>query len=175
MRKIITFAAVTALAGSVFAANIDQDTKEIGIVGGVDFDTAFGTEIDLTLKGGYFWIDYLEFGGLIGLFDNDAVKAYELGAFAEYNFVLETPVIPYIGAALSYGSTEVQIGDTAPKLDESAAIGSFNVGIKYFITDDVALDTDFIFRIASSDVFPEDNEVTDTDIQWRIGLRFFWE
>ena len=109
MRKFITFIAVTALAGSVFAANIDQDTKEIGIVGGVDFDTAFGTEVDLTLKGGYFWIDYLEFGGLIGISDNDVVSAYELGAFAEYNFVLEAPVIPYIGVALSYGSTEMQL------------------------------------------------------------------
>ena len=174
MRKFITFAAVTALAGSVFAANIDQDTKEIGVAGGVDFDTAFGTEIDLTLKGGYFWIDYLAFGGLIGVFDNDAVKAWELGAFAEYNFVLEAPVIPYIGAALSYGTTEVEIANQA-KMDESAAIGSFNVGIKYFITDDVALDTDFVFRIASSEVFPEDDKISDTDIQWRIGLRFFWD
>jgi len=174
MRKFITFIAVTALAGSVFAANIDQDTKEIGIVGGVDFDTAFGTEVDLALKGGYFWIDYLEFGGLIGISDNDVVSAYELGAFAEYNFVLEAPVIPYIGVALSYGSTEMQLKNT-PKKDASAAIGSFNIGIKYFITEDVALDSDIIFRIASSEVFPEDNTSSDIDVQWRIGLRFFWD
>ena len=175
MRKFITFIAVTALAGSVFAANIDQDTREIGLVGGVDFDTAFGTEVDLTLKGGYFWIDYLEFGGLIGIYNNDAVSAYELGAFAEYNFVLDAPVIPYIGVALSYGSTELQLINTAPKKDETAAIGSFNFGIKYFITEDVALDSDIIFRIASSEVFPEDNKISDIDVQWRIGLRFFWD
>ena len=171
MGRFVTFVAITALSGSVFAANINQDTKEMGVSGMVDFDGTFGTEIDLSLKGGYFWIDYLEFGGEIGIVDNDAVKAWNAGVFSEYSFMLEWPGIPYIGAALSFGAAEVE----AIKQDETAAIGSFNTGIKYFVTDNVALDTDLVFSIASAEVFPEKDRAEDTDMRWRIGLRFFWD
>lgn len=173
MKKLIIILALVVLAGTSYGNTaLNQDSQELGLSGLVDFDTQNGTLIDARISYGYFWIDDLEFGGFIGFRDDNQYREWELGGFAEYNFRLQSPVTPYLGAALSYADSELTVG--ANKVGTGAAVGSFNFGIKYFLVENVALATDFVFRIATDDVFPEKEEMSDTDILWRLGLRFYF-
>ena len=172
MKKLIIILALVALAGTCHAGALDMDSQELGVKGLVDFDTLYGTYVDLEVKYGYFWIDDLEFGGVVGFSDDNQLTMWKLGGFAEYNFRIESPVIPYLGAALSFSDSEVTIG--ANKEGTGAVVGDFGVGVKYFLVENVALDTDFVFSIASDDIFPEKDKITDTDLKWRLGLRFYF-
>jgi hypothetical protein len=176
MKKLIIILALFALAGTCLAQSgmpaLDLGSQELGLRGLVDFETQNGTYVNASVSYGYFWIDDLEFGGFIGFQDDNQYQEWNLGGFAEYNFRLDSPVVPYLGAALSYTDTDLTLGAT--KAGTGAAVGSFNVGIKYFLVENIALDTDFVFRIATDDIFPEKDKITDTDILWRLGLRFYF-
>lgn len=173
MKRLILILALVAFAGSSYATTaLDMDSQELGLKGLVDFDTANGTLVDLEVKYGYFWIDDLEFGALAGFRDDNMYQEWKIGGFSEFNFRLESPVVPYIGAALTFVDSEVTIG--AEKLGTSAVAGDFSLGLKYFLVENVAIDTDFVMSIASDDVYPEKEAMSDTDMRWRIGLRFYF-
>jgi hypothetical protein len=172
MKKLIIILALATLAGTSYAGALDLGSQELGVSGLLDFDTLDGTYVDVQVKYGYFWIDDLEFGGVISFRDDNRLQEWKLGGFAEYNFRIDSPVTPYIGAALTYGDSDITIG--AIKEGTGAIVGDFNAGIKYFLVENVALDTDFVFSIASDDIFPEKDKVSDTDWKWRLGLRFYF-
>jgi hypothetical protein len=157
--------------GSAHAAMLSEGTKELTLSGGVDFDSAADTEVAVEVGYGYFIVDNLELGGVVGILDNDLVTLWEAGVLAEYNFDTGGSFIPYVGAGVLFAGSDPDQGDS-----NNGAVGQFSAGSKLFITEAFAIDASLDFRVASDDIFVEnDGEIEDTE--WRVtwGVRYFWE
>ena len=79
MKRLLTSLLCAAFAVSASAALLPAGTQELGLSGGVDFDTAAGTQIDLDIFYGFFVEDSLQLGAKIGLYNDDDVTAWTIG------------------------------------------------------------------------------------------------
>jgi len=167
----VLFAAVMSTSAS-FATMLAYNTEEYRASGGLDFDSAAGTEFDIELGYGYFVKDYVELGGIAGYLDNDFVSNGYVGGFGEYNFETETQLIPYVGveSRLIYASIDV----AGVEEDTTALAVGLYAGLKFFIYDNLALSVRLLGEVASDDVYAEDNSVNDTDMGIDFGLRMYF-
>ena len=174
MRKLITVLAIMAMAGGAYAANIDQGTKELGLSGGVDFDSAVDTRIDFALSYGYFVRDAVELIGEVEVSDDDISTRYSFGGGAEYNWDLGSEWVPYAGASVLFSGTDKDVGGS-----DNAAVGKVSLGAKYFLRDSVAPYVAVDYKIASEDIYPElDGQVvkySDDEVVISWGIRFYWD
>lgn len=112
MRKWTIALAIMSLAGSTaFAVNIDQGTRELQLSGGVDFDTAADTRVDLGIGYGYFVRDQIEVIGALGVSDDDISTEVRGAVSGEYNWDLGTEIVPYVG--LGIGGVNVDLNTDA--------------------------------------------------------------
>ena len=97
----------------------------------------------------------------------------ELGARAEYNLVLDSALVPFLGAGAVWADTEADDSD----IDTDAAVFSVGGGVKYFIRDDVALAANGSYLLATDDLFvdAEDEEVEDDDIRILFSVRCYFD
>jgi outer membrane protein W len=158
-----------ALAGSVYGASLKQGTQEIVVEGLFDADGAAGDELDLSLKYGQFIQDNIEVGAFAGFSDNDVVNTYEIGGFGEYNIDLGNELVPYVGAGIGWISLEADDSDA----DEDGYGIYGEVGVKYFLAENVAVSAAGIYEWASEDVYVEDGEATDDNITLNLAMRFY--
>jgi hypothetical protein len=160
----IIMAATTSLAGRT-----DRGTVELGISGMLDFQTANGTYYDLELAGGYFFMDGVLFGTKVGFSDDDRHTHFSALGFIEQHFETGRAWIPYAGgqAGIIYASTGSPSDSTTV-----AAVGAIG-GIKYYLTEQIALDCSLNGLLASDDIFPKKNGETNVDLTIKLGLRFF--
>ena len=173
MRKFFVLAIAAAFAASVCAQPaIQEGTRELIVEGGWDPDGASGTELDLTVGYGVFVRDAIEVGGLLGYTSyEDAYgagsdwKVLAIGGFAEYHFDMASMTVPYIGAEVGYTSYE------AGSLDDSTFVYGPKVGVKYFITDNVAVDVALTYMLAGEDIFVNDGILEDNDLSLSFGIR----
>lgn len=162
---------VTALmVASASARRTDEGTFELGGSLMIDSASFYGTEIALDLNAG----QYIETGTLIGGFlavsDNDFVTTVSGGAMGKYHFLDDgqTPFSPYVGAELGgvYATTEAD--------DATALVLGGKLGFDYFLTENVALDVSANLRLATDDVYSDEDGLTNTDITVTVGLAFFF-
>lgn len=173
MKKIITMAAATILACStqVYASNaaLAQGTKELRLQGGIDFKSVFGTDLALDVGYGYFISDYLEIGGFFSFGDNDLVTLLGVGAFGEYNFDTMSSVVPFAGGQIAFSQVDISgFGD------ENALIFGLYGGVKFFITENLAISTRFLMEQATADFILDDGRPDDFDYGIDFGLRYFY-
>jgi hypothetical protein len=173
MRTLIIALLTVGLAGMAAAANVDAGSYEVRTSGNIEFQSSAGTRIDLEFGIGHFLVDLLEAGAIGGIFDDDDASRWKLGGFVEYNFVTETPFFPYVGGVLSLSGADLKIGNdsennTAIELDTRA-------GVKYFLTEDLALDALLSLQMATDDLYLDDRDAQKHN--WRIlfGLRYFFD
>lgn len=170
MKKLVALAMLaTITAVKVDAAAIALGTQEIRASGGIDFESATGTDIRLDLGYGYFIADYLEVGGLFGIEDNDRATSLRLGGFAEYNIETETNVIPFFGGQLRYIYADFDTGGS----DSAIAFGGYG-GAKFFITENLALTARLLIEFATEEIYIEEDKVNDTDIVIDLGLNYYF-
>lgn len=172
--KVITAAlAMFAFAATqVYAAPIAVGTQEIQLFGGLDVDSAAGTAISLDAGYGYFVADYVEIGGLFGFANDDIVSSFSAGGFAEYNIETETDVIPFVGTQLRLIYTDIELfGDS--QSETAGALGLY-AGVKFFITDGLAISVRVLGETATEDVYVEDDDVSNVDVGFDFGLRYFF-
>jgi opacity protein-like surface antigen len=105
--------------------------------------------------------------------DNDLYMSTELGVRAEYNLVLDSAFVPFLGAGVVWADAEADDSD----VDTDAAVFSVGGGVKYFIRDDVALAVNGSYLVATDDLFVdnEDGEVQDDDIRILFSVRFYFD
>ena len=185
MKKILVMLAIVpAFALTTFAANIDEGTKELGIGGSIDVDGADGTEIDVSVTVGKFIRDGLELGLTGGIQDSDAATNWDVGGFAQYNWDLGNQWVPFVGAGAGIvagdsdsatTSNDGSVATTAKAIDDEGLALSGLAGVKYFITEDFALQGSVDFTWASEDVFQEDSAGTDTDWVIDLGVRYHFD
>jgi len=153
-----------------------KGTRELALSGLLDFEQRGNPALDLTGGYGFFLRDYLEVGGFAELAGNfDDVFRYGLGAFAEYHvpdwsFMKAPRAMPYIGANLGLAFVDSDISE-----DNAALIFQPRIGVKWFIRDFFAIDTNFFFAVATDDIYLNDDDDLDPyDVGIRLGIRVYF-
>lgn len=173
------FAVAAMLASSAFAAekesigvtpNLDKGTK---VLEGAGYINLMADEVQLQLAYGQFVADGIEVALVAGLRDNDFYMSTELGARAEYNLVLDSALVPFLGAGAVWADAEADDSN----IDTDAAVFSVGGGVKYFIRDDVALAVNGSYLLATDDLFvdAEDGEVEDDEIRILFSVRCYFD
>jgi len=179
IKKWFVFAVAAMLASSAFAAekesigvtpNLDKGTKVLEGAGHINL---MPDEVQLQLAYGQFVADGIEVALIAGLRDNDFYMSTELGVRAEYNLVLDSPFVPFLGAGTDWADAEADDSD----VDTDAAVFSVGGGVKYFIRDDVALAVNGSYLVATVDLFvdAEDEEVEDDDTRILFSVRCYFD
>ena len=175
----VLFAVAAMFAGSAFAAekessgvtpNLDKGTKVLEGAGYID---VMGDELQIQLAYGQFVADGIEVAVVAGLRDNDRYMSTELGVRAEYNLVLDSALVPFLGAGVVWADAEADDSD----VDTDAAVGSVGAGVKYFIRDDVALAVSGNYLVATDDIYvdSEDGELQDDEFRILFSVRFYFD
>jgi hypothetical protein len=174
--RMVVFALIVVLciASSVMAQEpmLNRGTKELGLSGAFDFEDQGDPTIDLNVRYGYFLQNRFEVGGfaeMAGDFDN--VLRYGIGGFAELNFApLMYSTVPYVGADLALSFVDTDLGE-----DNAALEFRPRVGLKWFVREYVAIDTNFFVALATDDLYQNDQDDLDPyDIGINLGLRIYF-
>ena len=179
IKKWFVFAFAAMLAGSAFAAekesigvtpNLDKGTKVLEGAGSINL---MADEVQLQFAYGQFVADGIEVALVAGLRDNDFYMSTELGVRAEYNLILDSAFVPFLGAGAVWADAEADDSD----IDTDAAVFSVGGGVKYFMRDDVALAVNGSYLVATDDLFvdAEDGEVEDDDIRILFSVRCYFD
>lgn len=152
---------------------VQKGVKEVGLSGNIDLEgPAGGVDADLSASYGYFIRDLLEVGGFLSysrLLDGD-VESYAFGAFLEQNFPLFPEVLGYAGFDGGVQFTETDFDD-----DEASLFAAGRVGVKWFLRDYVAIDTNLFLKLAADDIYVNDEELENYDIGINLGLRVYFQ
>jgi hypothetical protein len=167
MKKALAIVAVLALAAASYGMTIAEGTTEIGVDGYYDAESVNGSVISLDLGYGVFLMDNVEVGAAVGFLDNDALTTWRLGAFAEYNFDIGSELVPYIGATVNWANSDVDQGE-----ENDAIEGVASAGVKYFVTETLAIDGAANMKWASEEIYFDDDDINDTTWNITVGLRY---
>ncbi|WFB36004.1 hypothetical protein P3T73_17770 [Kiritimatiellota bacterium B12222] len=118
---------------------------------------------------GSFIADYVQIGVDLSYEDNDVFNRFSLGAYVNRLFETNTYLIPYVGVGLAMGSLDPEFVEGNSGVD----IALF-MGVKYFISENVSLNTELDFAYSTSETFVKDGEATDSDYGLTIGLSYYW-
>ena len=153
-----------------------QGTKELGLAGTLDFQQESRVVLDINGRFGYFPRNQLEVGAFAEVSSNfNEFTRYGLGGFAEVHMphlaLLKGQAIPYGGADLGPEFVHTSLG-----ADHAALIFRPRIGLKWFIKDYVAIDTNLFLAVATADIFPNrKNHLDPYDIGIRLGLRIYFQ
>jgi hypothetical protein len=145
---------------------LSKGTREFGVSGNVNF--ADDIIYNLNLSYGWFIKDRWEFGLTAGLQGGEGVNDnFSLGLFTEYNFCFspDSKWVPFIGFSASWASIDSDILNT-----DSIALG-LDLGVKYFVRENIAISFSFGAQFAFDDVFPGEDDFQE---QINIGTRFYF-
>lgn len=181
MKKLISLAAallalLAAAPDSSAKALVTQGSSEFGVSGLLDIESALGTDIEFDFRYAYFFFDRFSLGVLGGFGDNDATTRFDLSLVSEYNFALSdsyrplvgTDFVPFVGIGVGFLYADLNPGD------ETAAVFSGEAGLKFFLSDSVAVTASLLGKLATDDVFADDAKATNTDLSIRLGMRFYF-
>ena len=186
-KTMVILAAVLGLVTSSQAVKLGADTQSLDLAGGLDFESAAGVNSQIRAGYGYFIMDYFEVGGLFNIQHNDAVTSFGFGPKAEYNFELDLPVVvPFVGSALTFQhgkitTTSFFVNDAGQieSRGESDIKNALNLdiygGLKFFITDQFAVNADLVISAATSDIYERrDGGTSKTSARIELGLRYYF-
>ncbi len=181
-KQILLTVFILALNGSVLAAPVasvvQQDSLRKGrqtleIDALVDFVTPLGTDFSMTLGYGRLMLNNLEVGGNLEYSDNDALTSWSLGGYGQYYFSTINPSFaPFLGGGLSFANTDFDYRGNND--DETAVVLSGNAGALFFITPQLAFDGHFNLRLATEDIYLDENDRSSTDSRLIFGLKYFF-
>lgn len=161
--------AIAILLGAIsgVGAVLEQDTMEIGLNGGLDFENFNGkvaTDIQLAL--GYFIMDDIQVGGLANFVCEGSNIGWGLGPYGEINFDLDSAVVPYVALRLTANFGDYYLSDHL--LAEGAG------GLKFFLSESVALAAELYYDMASKDVFNNNGRDQSSDFGLHFGVRSYF-
>ena len=169
---VITFICgclLSSLPQQVNAGNLLQGNREFGTSGLVDFDTIDGTLIDLSILYGWVIMNGVELGAQTSFRDNDSLTQWRFGAFAEYNFFTSLTIVPFVGLLADLVDTDIVQGP-----ENTAVSVGVTGGIKYFLTESVALTTALSFDTSAEEIFISESGAEKTNWDLALGMRFYF-
>lgn len=185
MKKMIGVLAVMLAAGGASAAMLNAGTSEFGVGGTLNFESAAGARLDLNTSYGYFFIDNLMVAGRFGVFNDNSYQGWDLGAKCEYNFdlgpdyeaIIGTDFVPYIGGALDFKQSNFKDLDEVEGEDSkrNAVVFGIEGGVKFFLTESVAVSAALVYEAATAEIYArKDNEYGKTEGRLELGMRFYF-
>ena len=169
--KKMTIALLLA-AGLARGEMIYQGTHELGLSGFLDFETADDATVQADVRLGQFVRDYWEVGAGAGMGISDSLQQFRVDLFTEYNFEINASVLPYLGASIGMVAADVDYEDVNGN-DVAFTVGG-ELGLKGFLSENVALYGGVEFLWATDNVFLSGSGVEDTDIRLKLGFRFYY-
>jgi len=180
MKKLLYVWVITVVLGWVGstmaqAPLLQRGTKELGLSGNFDIQQESRAVLNLSGRFGYFPQQNLEVGGFAEVASNfNEFSRYGLGGFAELHApawaLLQGRAIPYAGADLGLEFVDTDLGE-----DNAALIFRPRIGLKWFIRDYFAIDTNVFVAVATDDLFPNKRHDLDPyDVGIRLGLRIYF-
>jgi len=137
-----------------FEGNLDlENGPTYGVRLGYDFTKRFGVELDL----GYVDTKYTEVA------PDRYTDVYNYRLEALYHFFPEKKLVPFVVAGL--GGQTMNYKNT-PKENSTHFAGDYGVGLKYFLTDNVALRTDLRHVLGFASI--------ENNLEWTFGLTFLF-
>jgi opacity protein-like surface antigen len=173
MKKWVTLVAAFLMAVTGQAVILTEGTQEIEVSGFYDPEAADDYEYDLTLGYGRFLIDNFELGVRGTVSGSDHVTLYGIQGLAEYNFPVAERVSLFVQGTVGWLGGEVKDRVTGDKESNDTAAASVAGGAKYFITDTVALSLDVEYTKATDDIFANDDDLEDDNVDFNLALRFY--
>ena len=172
----LALACGVAVPAAMGSALVTKGSSEIAVQGMMDFATFQGVETDLSAKYAYFFWDRIALGARGMVYDNDAVTHFGMGLTGEYNFNLPesvrplfgTDLVPFLGLAVDYRHADL-FDET-----ESALIFGAETGVKFFLTDSTAISLSLVGELATEDVYEDDYDATDKNLDLQIGMHFYF-
>ena len=141
-----------------------EGTQEFGLSGNVNFADDLAYNLNLTY--GWFIKDCWEVGFIANVQGVESDVNVGLGIFTEYNFARNNSKwVPFIGFDMTWAKLDSDAFDA-----DSIALG-LNVGIKYFIRENISLSFSVGADYAFDDVFPGGDDFQE---QINIGTRFYF-
>ena len=181
MQKLLcvcVIAVVLGWGGSPMAQShlLERGTKELGLSGNLDLQQESRVVLNINGRFGYFPRNALEVGGFAEVQSNfNEFSRYGLGGFAELHVpdlaILQGQAVPYVGADLGLAFVDTSLGE-----DNAALIFRPRVGLKWFIRDYFAIDTNLFVAVATDDLFPnKKNSLDPYDVGLQLGLRIYFK
>jgi len=169
LRKTLTILAIYCMGATLSSAQLfSTGTQEISGAGLIDFSSTDGTRA--VLEGGYgvYIMDYVQVGGEAVINRSGSAKIHGVGATAEYDFDFGWLVYPFVGTHLQLVNY-----DTNDKNGMALVLG-VKAGAMVFIAENIAVSASLVGDVASSEIYANDDKNASTDLQIRLGLRFFY-
>ncbi len=144
---------------------LSAGTQEFGVSGSVNFADDIVYNLDLTY--GWFIKDRWEVGFELGIQGADSDFGFGLGLFTEYNFQLNetSKWVPFVGFSAKWAKLNSDVLDA-----DSIALG-LDLGVKYFIRENIAISFALGAEFGFDDVFPGGDDFQE---QINIGTRFYF-
>ncbi len=167
MKKTMLLTMLLA-AVSGFGAVIEKDTLELGLQGNLDFDSPDGdVEFMVYPTLGYFFMDNIQAGGMLGMLYDGRDMGYRIGTFGEINFDTYNAVMPFLAARVMF--------DFGSHYDKNYLLLDTAAGLKFFLSQTLAISTEIFYDLASEDAFADDEEGgRNNDAGLRLGLRHYF-
>ncbi len=163
------------IASPIRGDMIFAGTNEIGISGILDVDTIDGTLLEVDGTWGRYIRDYWEAGIIGSVASSDSIQRFRGGVFTDYIFDLGGAVLPFIGFSLNVFAADVDFKRfNGPSGSEIAYGTGFSMGLMGFLSREVALSFGLELHWASQDVFLTEDAAEDSDIRFKLGLRYFF-
>lgn len=179
MKKMANF--LVGMMTLFFGFNINADpalqkgTKDLSLVGSPDFTGPSGDTLNLNFGFGLFLRDNFNLRGTLQHDVQEDIapgesdyRATEYNLVGEYHFDFGWSAIPYVGADLGWRRSKFG------SIREDGIIYGPRIGIKYFLGDNIAIDTALSYKFAGSDVFVSDFKHEDKKISFGFGLRIMF-
>lgn len=171
MRKM-TLAAIVSLALSIsgYAQLLSQGTMELDITGNFDPKGSAGSQIWAGLGCGYYVIDNLEVDAAFAFINDDYETGYHPAIGSQYNFNLGYKLVPFVGINLGWG-----IWNYKEIEDENGFVYGGEAGLKYFLTDSLALSAAVDYDQSAGDIWMEkDGKMVDHNwgVNWNLRYNF---
>lgn len=165
----------TAYANS--KSYLQAGTQELNVQGLVDFDAEDSYSVDLNAKYGYFVKDNWELGANITTDLSKSYKSGGIGLFTEYNFTNSTNLVPYVGLATEliradYSNKDDNLDTEA--FDATAVNFKTALGVRYFISTNVALSAEVNYNIATDHLKVSGGDAKDSFTKFLIGTSFYF-
>jgi hypothetical protein len=143
--------------------NLSIGVQEFGLSGNIDYadDIAY----NLNLSYGYFFKENWQIGFTTSVQGEESDANFGLGLFTEYNFVGESKWVPFVGFSTKWA----RLGSDA--LDSDSIALGVDLGVKYFLRENLALSFSIGADYAFDDVFPGGDDFQQTI---KIGTRFYF-
>ncbi len=173
----LTAAALLVL--SSFGANAEPalqiGSKDLSLFASPDFTAPTGDTLGLNIGLGMFIADNLNLRATLAHDVQEDIapggadyRATDYNLGVEYNFDFGGSIIPYVGADLGWRRSKFG------SIRDDGVIYGPRVGVKYFLADNVAIDTSLSYRFSGADVYISDFEFESHKILFGVGLRIMF-